>query len=96
MVPLEALAAGTPVIGSNTGGLREVVIHNHNGILIDCLTPLSLKAAIEDVLADQAHYEHLRQNARASAIRFSWERHVRQLEKLICQVVTFRDVKKRT
>ena len=35
LVPLEALACGTPVIGVREGGVRETVKHNVNGLLLD-------------------------------------------------------------
>ena len=35
LVPLEALACGTPVIGVREGGVRETVKHDVNGLLLD-------------------------------------------------------------
>jgi glycosyltransferase involved in cell wall biosynthesis len=35
LVVLEAFAAGTPVLGSNLGGIAEWVIHEKNGLLIE-------------------------------------------------------------
>lgn len=32
---LEAMACGKLVIGSNVGGIKDIVIHNKNGFLID-------------------------------------------------------------
>lgn len=34
IVPVEAMAAGTPVIGLNRGGVSETVVHNKTGILV--------------------------------------------------------------
>ena len=33
LVPLEAMACGTPVVGVKEGGVRETVTHNYNGLL---------------------------------------------------------------
>lgn len=35
ITPLEAMAAGRPVIACNTGGPCETVIHGQTGILVD-------------------------------------------------------------
>jgi len=35
MSPVESMAAGKPVIGQNSGGLRETIIHNETGFLLD-------------------------------------------------------------
>ncbi|MEK7091810.1 MAG: glycosyltransferase, partial [Patescibacteria group bacterium] len=40
LVPLEAHAAGTPVIGINKGGITETVIHGQTGMLLDSVTDL--------------------------------------------------------
>lgn len=79
MVPIEALACGTPVIGANSGGLKETIEHNHNGILLDNLTPGNLQVAIDDLLADSGRFRLLQQHARKSAEKFGWEQHVKKL-----------------
>ena len=83
MVPLEALACGTPVIGINSGGLKETVIHNHNGILLDEATPAAMQTAIDNLLADSEHYKQLQMNARRSVENFTWQNHVKKLEQIL-------------
>lgn len=46
IVPLEAMASGTPVIAFNGGGAQETVIHKETGLLFDEQNVYSLKAAI--------------------------------------------------
>ena len=46
IVPVEAMAAGRPVIGLRKGGLEETVIHGLTGHLIDQSTPQALKDAL--------------------------------------------------
>lgn len=49
IMPVEAMAAGTPVIGLNKGGVSETVINGVTGVLLDDFSDSSLKAAIEGV-----------------------------------------------
>jgi glycosyltransferase involved in cell wall biosynthesis len=46
LVPVEAHAAGKPVIALNRGGASEVVIHGQTGLLLDDPSESSLKAAV--------------------------------------------------
>lgn len=76
MVPVEALACGTPVIASNSGGVRETVRSGFNGVLLDRMTAPSLSEAIDRLLSDSRGYDFIRRNARKSVEGFSWDRHV--------------------
>ncbi len=87
MVPVEALASGTPVIGHNSGGLRETVKHNHNGLLLDKLTPGSLQKAIDDLLENTEKYRTLQQNAGESVKQFDWDLHVKKLENILDELI---------
>jgi len=49
IAPVEAQACGVPVIGYNAGGVRETVINEKTGILLDTRTKESLSKAIEDL-----------------------------------------------
>lgn len=60
MVPLEAMAAGTPVIGFSGGGARETVVDGTTGILFDEPTVGSLSEAIDKTRTIQWDYEAIR------------------------------------
>jgi glycosyltransferase involved in cell wall biosynthesis len=47
IVPVEAMAQGTPVIAYRSGGVQETVIDKKTGLFFDELTPESLQKAIE-------------------------------------------------
>lgn len=51
-VVVEALAAGTPMIGTNHGGIPEIITHNTNGLLIPPNDPVALADAIETLWHD--------------------------------------------
>jgi len=39
LAPVEAMAAGLPVVGSNWDGLRDTIVHGETGLLADTLLP---------------------------------------------------------
>ncbi|RZL42967.1 MAG: glycosyltransferase, partial [Pedobacter sp.] len=45
-VMLESLASGTPVVGFNIGGVKDLVINGRNGYLSEELSSMSLKASL--------------------------------------------------
>jgi len=79
IVPVEAQAAGTPVIAYGLGGARESVLDGRTGVLFGEQTPASLAAAIERFEALSLDPEAARENAR----RFGEERFRAELAEVI-------------
>jgi len=48
LAPVEAMAAGLPVVGSNWDGLRDTIVHGETGLLADTILP---PPATGDILA---------------------------------------------
>jgi len=71
---VESLACGTPVVTTDTGGAREVIIDDTAGRLVK-REPESVADAVNAVLNDPP----LRREVAERAARFSWERHAREL-----------------
>ncbi len=69
---LEAMAAGAPVVTSNTSSLPEVA--GDAGLLVDPKSPAELARAIERVLTDRALAATLVEKGRARAREFTWDR----------------------
>ena len=82
LVAAESLAAGMPVVGSNTGGLPEVVTDGRSGILVPPADAARLAEALTTVLQDAALRARLAEGARLESQRFSLERHLGHLESL--------------
>ena len=87
LVLLEAMAAGMPVITTETCGMADVVEHGFNGWLI----PPADSAAMEEGILRLASSVELRQKlgeaARETMKRYTWERAARQLEALYLHVL---------
>lgn len=64
IVALEAMAAGAPVVASDAGGLREVVLHDQTGTLSYSGNPESLAWGILHVLRDPERAKRLGVNAK--------------------------------
>lgn len=52
LVPVEAMMVGTPVVGSNEGGVRESIVDQKTGILVDPENPEEVADAIAGLLND--------------------------------------------
>jgi glycosyltransferase involved in cell wall biosynthesis len=78
---VEAMAAGKPIIATNSGGTPEIVRHGDNGLLVPAGEPSNLAAAIRALLADPARARELAEAARVQARReFSAGRMVERVE----------------
>ena len=64
-IPLEAMAAGRPVIATRVGGTPEAVIDGETGVLVEPESPRALAAAIDALLGDEARRESLGRGGRA-------------------------------
>lgn len=70
LVPLEAMACGTPVVAVREGGVRETVIHDRTGILVDRDEGIFSKAT-ETLLRDPLKRDVIAQEARRVILE-SW------------------------
>ena len=66
-VVVEALCRGRPVVGTDSGGIRDLVTDGHNGLLVPTGDAVALTDALARVLSDP---EPLAANARSSVERF--------------------------
>jgi glycosyltransferase involved in cell wall biosynthesis len=74
IVALEAMAAGSPVVVSDTGGLSEIVNHEVDGVKVFTGNPDSLSWGIIRVLTDEALANRLRTNARRKLQeKYDWD-----------------------
>jgi len=88
LAALEALACGTPVVASNTGGLPEVVIHGETGFLFPLGAVEEMAEAGTALLRDQERWKAVSRNARADAVeRFSNDRVIPMYEQLYLDVI---------
>lgn len=64
---LEAMSCGLPVIGSNVGGINDVIRHGENGWLSGT-SPKEIREAIQTVMSDAGLRKRMGRNARQTII----------------------------
>jgi glycogen synthase len=61
--PLEAMALGKVCIGSDVGGLTELIRHDHTGVIFRADDAGDLAAALNGLMTDEPKMQRLRQDA---------------------------------
>ena len=80
---VEAMAAGRPVIASDTGGLRDIVAHEETGLLVPPGDAAALRDAIARLLGDPRERERMGIAARERSRRFTASRVLPEMERLL-------------
>jgi glycosyltransferase involved in cell wall biosynthesis len=74
LVLLEAMAAGVCCIGTDVGGIPEVIEDGVNGVLVPVADPPAMAAAIDALLTDDARCRRLAEAGKKSVASFSISR----------------------
>jgi glycosyltransferase involved in cell wall biosynthesis len=83
---LEAAACATPVVASNSPGIRETVRHGESGFLVPHGDIGALAEGMQRLAASRALVEELGQLARRFAEQFTWERAADETERHLIHV----------
>jgi glycosyltransferase involved in cell wall biosynthesis len=78
-VPLEAAAAGKPVVATRVGGMAEAVEDRITGLLVEPADPGALARGIAELLADEPLRRKLGRQAALGLARFAPDRIADQL-----------------
>jgi glycosyltransferase involved in cell wall biosynthesis len=78
--PVEAMAAGVPVVASRVGGMQETIEHERTGLLVEREDPAALASALRRLIDDPALRRSFGDAGARAATRFSWERVTASLE----------------
>jgi len=72
---IEAMFGGMPLVTTATCGMKDVIEHERNGLLVPLRSPDAIVAAVERLLEDSALRARLGQAARAEAVeKYNWQR----------------------
>jgi glycosyltransferase involved in cell wall biosynthesis len=86
LVCIEALAIGRPVIGTNTGGLPELIRHNKTGVIVRPGEPDDIARAVTDLLS-RKDLSEIAQTCTESAQRYSMSTFLDNVERLYREVI---------
>jgi glycosyltransferase involved in cell wall biosynthesis len=87
---LEAAACGTPVVASNSPGIRESVRDGETGYLVNHGDERAMASAMGRIAADASLVARLGAQARTFAATFTWERAAEDTERHLQRVLTSR------
>jgi glycosyltransferase involved in cell wall biosynthesis len=73
IVNLEAMAAGTPIVASRTGGIPDVVVDQKTGLLVPPADAKALCSAIRELLDDRMLAARLGEEGALRARSYSWD-----------------------
>lgn len=86
LVPLEAMACATPVVGIREAGVRETILDGYNGLLAD-RHPAEFAAAISRIIDDPSFATRLGQQARTNVEKhWNWGKAIEKLESYLNEV----------
>lgn len=85
MVPIEAMAWGTPVIAHYSGGPKETVVAGKTGIFFQELTVTALKSAIQQLPKQNFSWQTIQQSSGAYAPAQFQQKLLRLIKKLVAQ-----------
>jgi len=86
IVYLEANLFGKPVIAGDSGGVRDAVVDEHSGLIVDSDKTSEIKKAIVKLVENESLRQKLGRQGRERAIKkFNWERQVEKIFNLINQ-----------
>ncbi len=88
VVLLEALASGTPVVGTDVGGIPDIIDDGYSGLLCPSQNPPALAAACIRMFQDEdLRLRTIRNGRQLVEDRFSWERIGALLERILLDCV---------
>ena len=87
IVPLEAMACGRPVVGTQVGGLLDTIVPGVTGELVPPRDPQALARVLGDLLADPARRSaYGLAGRRRAAQHYSWSRVAEETEAVYARV----------
>lgn len=90
LIPVEAMAAGKPVLTVNCGGPREIVKHQRNGFLLE-QTPAEFACVMERLAGDPELVRRIGAAGREDARSFDWSHFHQTIDTYFDQLVGERE-----
>jgi glycosyltransferase involved in cell wall biosynthesis len=93
---LEGARLGLPIIGSNTGGIPEIIDDNYNGYLIDPLDIEDIKNAMLKIIENPRHAKTMGENGKMLVReKFDFSVQMRKFENIFIKIETLKCIQKK-
>lgn len=79
MANLEAMACGRPTVSSDTGGMRDMVLHGKTGFLFKVGDVKGIEDALIDLLSNENRIKEMGDMARERALEYDWRQIARKI-----------------
>jgi glycosyltransferase involved in cell wall biosynthesis len=89
IVNLEAMASGIPLVGSNLGGIPDIIHEGKNGLLAKPSDHKSLANAILKLLKDDDLRQKMGNNGKKMVADYSWDKIAKSTEDLYKDVLDY-------
>jgi glycosyltransferase involved in cell wall biosynthesis len=86
-VTMEAMAAGLPIIGANSGALPELVSHNKNGFLFEPKSSDDLARKISEILKNQKLRKKMSKNSLEMITKHNLEKSIEKFKKIYAKLL---------
>ncbi len=87
MVLLEAMASGKAVIGTNVGGIPELIMDGYNGYLVEPNNPKILKEKINILIKNNDLRKKFGVNGKIFSKKFSWKNVAKNVGEIYCELI---------
>lgn len=84
----EAMSAGRPVVGTNVGGIPEIIDDGVNGYLVEPEKPEQIAEKVIKLFSEEKLLKEFGRNARERAEEFSIEKHLEKLDKIYEEIIS--------
>jgi len=71
LVILEAMNAGIPVVATSVGGIKDIIKHEVNGLLVNQKDPKDIAKAIQRIISDEELKRKIVENSKKTVMEFT-------------------------
>lgn len=87
LVIIEAMSSGLPVIGSDSGGISEIVVNGENGFLVEEKNVHDLRSKIRYLLENPSIYQKLKEGAIKTSQKYDYGFIAQRYQKILNEIL---------
>jgi D-inositol-3-phosphate glycosyltransferase len=82
LVAIEANSTGVPVLTTNTGSMKEIIVNNKNGYLAKDLFDSNVNTFVKELLLNDKKFDEISEYCLEKSKEYDWSNTTKELEKL--------------